>query len=218
MKKIIKIGVPATLHGFIQMSSNILLIMMMTRIPGGTDVVSAYSVGMVVFGLTTFPAASIATVAASMVGVNLGNSDQNRAISSGFTCAITGAMVITFTAILTRVFAPELLKFFVKDLSVIKIGDSLLKTLSLVMPVHALGIVFSRGMQGAGDAKTPFIIAALTGVGARVPLAYIFTFSMGMQSKGIWLAIAVTQVISAVILTYKFKTVVRKRAENIKNY
>ncbi len=205
MKEIVAIGVPASLHGIIQVITNALIIGLMARIQEGAEVVSAYSISMVVFGFTTFPAGAIATVAASMVGINLGYGDTTRAYKSGWACAFMGSFIVLFMALLTYIFGPNLIGFFVKDIAVIEAGSPLLRLLAVTMPVHAVGVVLGRAMHGAGDARTPLLVAAVTGLGVRIPLAYVSAMLLGFGTTGVWLAISVTQLLSAMLLAAGFK-------------
>ncbi len=208
LKKIFKLAIPASLHGLAGMITSTLLIMLMTRLQGGTEVVSAYSVSMTIFGFTTLPAASVATVSASIVGINLGNGNKTRALKGGIACAYSSAVIISVLAVLIYFFSPNFLEIFVKELDVITEGTVYLQILAISMPIHALGVVFSRAIHGAGNAKSPLLISLITGLGLRIPFAYILAFTLNLESYGIWISIAVTQIISAVwIMKLFFRTI-----------
>jgi Na+-driven multidrug efflux pump len=57
-------------------------------------------------------------------------------------------------------------------------------------------------MSGAGASLAPFIINAFTLWGVQVPLAYALSARLG--TIGIWIAMATTQVVHALIVTIWF--------------
>ncbi len=215
IRTILAIGIPASLQGAAQAGANTLILGMVARTAEGTHAVSGYSVGLLIFSFAIFPGAAVATAAASLVGINLGNKNPKRAQESGWKCSLVGFVIILCLSVIIFIFAPALIAFFVDDPRVIAVGSSLVRTLAVVEPLHAVGIILSRAMHGAGESRTPFLISILAWMGVRVPLAWFLAFHLDLQAQGIWYAIAFTQVLAAVLLLWVFSRGVIFRAKEI---
>jgi Na+-driven multidrug efflux pump len=146
----------------------------------------------------------LATAAASLVGINLGNGNLARANETGWRCAGLGAASIVVTASIIFVFAPGLMRFFINDRQVIELGTSLIRVLAVVLPFHAAGLILARAMQGAGEAKIPFYITTFAWLIVRVPLAWVAAFPLGLESTGVWYSIAITQILAALLFGVAF--------------
>jgi Na+-driven multidrug efflux pump len=182
-----------------------MIVAMLSRTAEGTFAVSGYTLGLVIFSFAFFPGGAVATAAASLVGINLGNSNPERAYESGWKCAALGAGLISILAVYVYISAPTLMAFFIKDAKVIAIGASLVRTLAVAEPLHVVGYVISRSMQGAGESRIPFLIITFAWLIVRVPLAWFLAFVLAMNSQGVWLAVAFTQVLAAGLLMWNFQ-------------
>ena len=112
-----------------------------------------------------------------------------------------------FFALIFVVFAEPLIQFFLDDYNpeVLRIGKNFLYIIALSEPFHAATIILSRTMQGAGYTKKPFYVTLISWLFIRVSLAVILAFSFNLQSTGVWLAINLSTVISAMMAYYLFK-------------
>ncbi|OWZ84891.1 MATE family efflux transporter [Natranaerobius trueperi] len=86
---------------------------------------------------------------------------------------------------------------------VIRIGSNFVRILAIVEPIHAMGLILANALQGAGDTMAPFYIS--TWVILRIPFAYFFAFIIGLQSSGIWIGMALTQLLQGVLTARKWK-------------
>jgi putative MATE family efflux protein len=214
-RTVLQIGIPAGLQAAAQAGANTLILGMVARTTEGTHAISGYSVGLLIFSFAIFPGSAVATAAASLVGINLGNRNPDRAQESGWKCSLVGFWVILVLSVVIFLFAPALIAFFINDPRVIAVGASLVRTLAVVEPLHAVGIILSRAMHGAGEARTPFIISVLAWVGVRIPLAWFLAFSLDLQAQGIWYAIAFSQVLAAALLIAIYRGGILYRAKEI---
>ena len=199
MKGILHIGAPAALQQVIQAGANSLILGLVARTAGASYSISAYSVGLLIFQYAFFPAAAVGRAASTLVGVNLGSANLQRAHRSGWSCAGFGALIIGFLSLNIFIFAPSLIGFFVDDPLVIATGVPLVRTLAVVEPLHATGMILSRAFYVAGETRIPFIASFLSWMALRVPLAWFLAFYLKMEAPGIWYAIAASQVLAAVI-------------------
>ncbi len=217
LKTILRIGIPVALQSMVMVVANTLLMAMLARTVEGTYAVSAYYLALTIYDFAFVPGIAVAAAAASMVGINIGDGNLDRADETGWRCARLGAMVIAIPASAVFFFAPSLMNFFINDSTVTALGTMLVRSLAVVLPVHGAGMIFSRAMQGAGETRLPFLITTFAWLFVRVPLSWLLAFGLGLQSRGIWFAIAGTQVLAAFIfmLTYR-QGVVLKAGETVR--
>jgi Na+-driven multidrug efflux pump len=64
--------------------------------------------------------------------------------------------------------------------------------------------VYNAVFKGAGDTAPPMIGAFLANWVVKIPLAYLFS-SLGMNSDGVWIAIAVSVVAEALVVWILFR-------------
>jgi len=69
----------------------------------------------------------------------------------------------------------------------------------------ALSIVLGRAMNGAGDTFSPMNITAVSFLGFRLPLAYVFAQVLKLATTGIWAGIAVSNVVQGSAMAWWFK-------------
>lgn len=204
MGMVLRIGAPAALQMLMQIGANTLILALVARSAGSTYAVSGYSVGLLIFQYAIFPAAAVGHAASTLVGVNLGASNNRRAHHSGWSCAKAGALLIAFLSVFIYLNASRLIGFFVDDPLVIEAAVPLVRTLAVVEPLHAMGLILARVFYVAGETKTPFTISLLSWVIIRLSLAWFLAFYVGLQGPGIWYAIAISQVLAAVLMIWRY--------------
>jgi len=199
MWAILSIGIPAAFQGLARNLSNILVVAMLARTVSGMVAISAFTVGMNINQYALMPGLAVGTAAAALTGINLGAGDSKRAEKSGWAAAGVGAGIMGFFGLVSFVFAPQLLAFFSDDPEMIAVGVVFVRVVAISEPFHALGIVLSRSMQGAGYTFWPFVITTFSWVIIRVPLAWTLAFNAGLQATGIWIALSATYILSGIL-------------------
>lgn len=205
LKRILQIGFPAALQGLSRNISTIVLLGMVARTPGSTAAVSAFSIGMKISQYSLMPGLAVGAAATTLVGMNLGARNASRAEESGWVATGIGALVMGLFAFLAFLFAPQIVTFFVRDEAVLTIGTQFIRIIALAEPFHAVGIVLSKGLQGAGDTKPPFYITVFCWIAVRIPLAYFLAFVMGYDSMGVWWAISLTVILQGILVALRFR-------------
>lgn len=205
MGQILQIGIPAALQGLSRNISTIILLGMVARTPFSTAAISAFSIGAKVGQYSLMPGLAVGASATTLVGMNLGAKNTSRAEESGWMASRLGVLVMGLFALLSFIFAPHIITFFVQDEAVMHIGTLFIRIIALAEPFHAIGIVLSKSLQGAGDTKTPFYITVFCWIIIRIPLAYFLAFVMGFYSTGIWWAMNLTVILQGVMVALRFR-------------
>ena len=130
---------------------------------------------------------SFTTSGSSMVGQNLGAQKYDRAQKTVFAVLAFG---LGFAAVFTLImlFAPDFVySLFTKDLSVLGIAG----VLTLPIILNFFGAATRSGafalINGSGRPKINLAIAIIDGMIARIGLAALFGFTLGMECRGFWM-------------------------------
>jgi len=204
MKEMLRIGTPTAFQGVSRNISTLILISMITRTAAGGFAAAAFPVGMKVNQFAIMPGLAIGQAATTLVGMNLGAEKTKRAEESGWMAAKVGIVVMTTIAAINFIFAPHIMSFFADEPEVIAIGTNFIRVIAIAEPFHAIGVILSKGMQGAGYTMMPFYLTVFSWVIVRVPLAYILAFNMGMESTGVWISMNLTFILQAVLVATTF--------------
>lgn len=199
MWRILAIGIPAAFQGLARNISNILVVAMLARTAAEMAAISAFTVGMNINQYALMPGLAVGTAAAALTGINLGADNPRRAEQSGWAAAGIGAGIMGFFGLVSFIFAPWLLAFFSDDPEMIAVGVVFVRVIAVSEPFHALGIILSRSMQGAGYTFWPFVVTTFSWVVVRLPMAWLLAFSVGWQATGIWISLSATYILSGVL-------------------
>ncbi|MEF8799394.1 MAG: MATE family efflux transporter, partial [Candidatus Bipolaricaulota bacterium] len=196
-KKIVRIGIPASVEGTGRaVSVNALL-----SVVGGfsTAVVAGYGIGIRVFSTVFLPALAVSRSVETMTGQNVGAERFDRAEQANYLAAkgMFGAM--TLLGLIVFFTAPAIVSFFTPDQQVIRVGGEFLRYISLTFGFVGSARVFSGGFRGAGQTLVAATIAILILGIIRYPLALYLTGNLGRT--GIWWAFVVSN-ISGLFIAY----------------
>ena len=206
-RQIVRIGIPAGLQGLSRNASTFLLFAILARTIDSVSAVPAFVIGTNLNQYALMPGLAIGTAAATLTGMNLGANQPDRAEASGRATAVLGAIVMFVISVTFVIFARPFINFFLDtpNEAVVDVGRRFLLIVAVSEPFHAIAIIFSRTMQGAGYTKKPFQITLLTWLIIRVGLSYLLALVFGWGSTGVWVSISVTSIVSGVLVYLLFR-------------
>ena len=202
MYRIIRIGVFSSLEMLMRNFSG--LVMMRIVAIYGTFAVAAYGIGMRLMIMVLMPGFGIAQSAATLVGQNLGAGKPDRAEKSAWLAAGLYGIIMASLTVIYLSFSHFLISLFNSNPEVIRIGTELIGYLSWGFIFTALGMVLARAMGGAGDTLTPMVITGVCLFGFNIPLCIIFSQTMGLATKGIWLGMLISNMIQGSVTSLWF--------------
>lgn len=229
LKKLFRIGAPASIGNSGTAFGFVAVMFIVARVNNSDAALAAYNAGDRILGVMFVLMGGLAIAMSTMIGQNLGAGQVERAqevVKKGM-MAIGGLMGV-FTIILFFL-ARDLIIIFNQNPDVVEIGASFLLIFSLSMPFFGLFRASNAVFEGSGQTKYMMALDLLRLWGLRVPLAFVFALVLGFQSSGVWIGMALSNVISAiaailVLRTGKWKTtvieekaVIPKRHEHIKS-
>ncbi len=201
--KIFKIGLPLS---FGQMATSLgftLLISIVNLF--GSAVISAFGIGNRIISLLNMPAMGFSQAATVMVGQNLGADNTERAERVVWETVKIVAITLFSGATLTFLFGGYIVKFFINDPEVIKVGADLFRIASYSVPFFGIMFAFNAAFSGSGH-TTPILVLNTTRLwGIRIPLAYFWAIKQRIGPNGIFYAMVVSNVIIAIAAYFWFK-------------
>lgn len=193
--EILKIGMPSTIQQCLMPISLIFITSFISRF--GADAIAAYGAASKVDYLAVMPAIAVGTAASVITGQNIGANKLERVkdvLKWGVTINFT---TLALVAILVAVFPNEILMAFARDSKVLTIGSTYLRINAIGYLIFSVSYVTNGIITGSGKTMVTMTISAVTLLLFRIPLAN-FMSQTNIGIKGIWYAILITYVFSAI--------------------
>ena len=200
--QILKIGIFASITELMWNISSLILMRIVAFY--GTFAIAAYGIGMRLMMAIQMPGFGLAQSAATLVGQNLGANEPERAEKSAWLTLGFYEIIMIALTVAIFLFAPSVVAIFNNNLEVIKIGASYLRFMAATLMFIAMSIILAGAMQGAGDSFSPMVIDGTTLFLIRVPLVIFLANSLELATTGIWIGIAVSNIIEGLCMGFWF--------------
>jgi len=148
----------------------------------GTVAFAGYQVGMRVLSLSFIPNMGFSTAAAALIGQNLGARREREAKQSGWVCLWWAMLSMCLLGVVFLVFSRQLAAFFVTDPEAIEAAALFIRIVAYCQPGMATYFTLAGALRGAGDTRSPLLIALLGMYCFRIPAAWFLTqfFDVGL--------------------------------------
>ncbi|MDA7510593.1 MATE family efflux transporter [Verrucomicrobia bacterium] len=203
MIRLIKISGVGIFQFLVAMTSYTGLIRVMAQFP--SEATAGFTIAIRVILFILLPAWGMSNAAATLVGQNLGAGRPDRAEEAAWTTAKYNFRFLAVVSVIFFIGAPTIMRLFTNDAAVINYGVQCLRWVSWIYVFVAYGMVMIQSFNGAGDTTTPTYINLASHWGLKIPLAWILSVNMGMGPTGVFVAIPVAELTSALIGIYLFK-------------
>ena len=197
VKQILKIGVPASLG--MSLVAFGFLIMMTFVSDFGTETLATYGIGTRIINMVFIITGGITGAAATMIGQNLGANNIKRAGTILRTSILISVGLLLACSTLFFVFSEQLFSIFTNDRAVLE--QSKYFMLSFGFSIMGFGIFSSvqAAYQASGRTVPNMIMGMIRLWGLRVPLSYLFAFTLGWGAMGLWTGMGLSNYISAIV-------------------
>jgi Na+-driven multidrug efflux pump len=142
------------------------------------------------FLLVTWSANGLMGASAAVAGQNLGAKQPDRTYAAVNTAARFGFAGAAFFGVFYFFFPAHLLAIFgMTEPEAVAVGVQLLRVLAFSGLFIAVALVYTGGLQGTGDTKSPLYISIISQVAVPIGICFIISSVGTLEPIHIWLAI-----------------------------
>lgn len=205
--KIVRIGIPAGLQSTMYTLSNILI---QAAINGfGKDATSAWAAYGKIDVLFWMTMNSLGTAVTTFAGQNYGVGRYDRVRKSAREGALIALILTIPLSTFLCVFGEFILRIFVKNEEVIRIGFQMIKFLAPFYVIYIGVEIFSGVLRGMGDALFPMIIT-MSGVCVLRVLWILFAFPMNRTLEMVEVSYPITWAVTSMLYLVYYNIFIRK--------
>jgi putative MATE family efflux protein len=187
----------------ISSTSWVVLIYIMAKF--GSSALAGYTIAIRVIIFTILPAWGMANAASTLVGQNLGAGLPDRAETSVWRAGVYNMFFLLMVMVVFLLFAENILSIFTQDAEVIAYGVECLQYVAFGYVFYGYGMVIMQAFNGAADTLTPTIINLVGFWVIQIPLAWVLALTLGFETRGVYLAIAIAESAIAVAAMLIFR-------------
>ena len=171
----------------------------------GAEALAGYTIAIRIFLFTLLPAWGLSNAAATLVGQNLGAGRPERAersvwIAGGVTMLVLGVVSVVYV-----VWDEGLVRLFTDEPEVVRVGAECLRVLAFGYVIFAWAMILPQAFNGAGDTVTPMWINLTCYWALQVPLAWALAIPLGVDARGVYLAILAAETAAATLGVVLFR-------------
>jgi len=202
--RILRIAFPATMQGAIRSASGLVLMRIVAAY--GVFALAGYGIGLRLDIIIMMPGWALGAATLTLVGQNLGANQPDRAEKSAWIATLIYIVILAVFASVFFIWAEGVIGIFNRTPQVVALGSEYLRVRTLSYVFLAMSMIMASGLNGAGDSVSPMIILAVTFLGIQITLAYLLPTLTGLQTMGIWIAIAIAYAFQGIVMAVRFRT------------
>ena len=184
IKEMWRIGFPSSLQILVRSTSATIIMKIVADF--GAATIAAYGIGIRLFSIFLLPGFGLAGAACTLVGQNLGAKRIKEAERSMFLASLYYFFLLFTLALFLFPFSSFWVSLFNQNEEVVTLGGTYLRYLTVAGLFLPIGVIYSRGLQTAGDAITPLLATILALYIIQLPLAMLLP--KHFMQDGIWMA------------------------------
>ncbi|WP_089694289.1 MATE family efflux transporter [Halogranum gelatinilyticum] len=201
VRDIVRLGVPSALEQSSSSMAMIILTGMVATFPPA--VVAAYGLGNRLVSLAFLPAMGMGQAIDTVVGQNLGAGKPDRAQRASYLSMQLVAVVMFVLALVAWVFSEPIVGVFLSTdtaqaAATIGHASDYLRIVAVMFVFMGVLQVALGTFRGAGNTRTALVFSLVTLWVGRVPATYYLVFVEGWGPTGIWIAVAIGDVIGCI--------------------
>ncbi len=145
-------------------------------------------------------AAGFGVASGSLVARTLGAGLPDEARTVGRTAAVLGASCLGVVSLVFLAIPEVLVRVFSDDPAVVALGARCLRVAAVAQPIMAMSDSFAGALRGAGDTRSPMVVALVGPVVVRLGACSLFTMVLDFGLLGIWLGTTLDWATRALVL------------------
>lgn len=211
-RELLSLGIPAGAQALFWSLASVVFFSLLNRLPDGTAAVAAFTIGIRIESAAFMVAIAFAMATQTIVGQNIGANRWRRAWigtwHSTFWCIV---VILPICAVLFCA-SDWLAGKFSTDPLTKSYAAYYLRVAAIAEPFWALSMTTGAALQGAGDTRTPALIAILTQWLFALPLTYVFCILGGHSTKVAWWIVGVSGFLTGIITATAFIVLWRRKS------
>jgi putative MATE family efflux protein len=201
IREIVRLGVPTAAEQSTSSLAMVVLTGMVATFPPA--VVAAYGLGNRLSSLVFLPAMGFGQATNTMVGQNLGADRPDRAERAVRLAVALVAGVMLAVSLVAVLFPEPLVSVFLsadtpRVAETIDHGSDYLRIMAVMFIFMGVLQVVLGAFRGAGNTRTALVFSMVTLWVARVPATYYLVFVEGWGPTGIWVTVALGDIVGAI--------------------
>jgi putative MATE family efflux protein len=207
IQSLFKFGLPTGVQGIAMNVAGVLLLRFIGSLQESAAAQAAYAIGYgQLFSMITWTSVGLMGAAATIAGQNLGAGQPDRAIQGVHTAARIGVSVAFAVGLMFVVMPHALLYVFDAHTgAVARIGEELLRFLALSGFFITLALVYTGGLQGTGDTRSPLYITLASQIAIPIGLCTILQMARPLSATDIWISIVLGHFARCVLSVIRFR-------------
>jgi len=198
---IVRLGTPSMIENSANALAQITLIAIVVTF--SPAVVAAYGLGNRIISLVFLPAMGVGRAIDTVVGQNLGANRADRASRAVYLAASTAAGVMLLVAVVAVLLAEPIVSVFLGDVEnapeTIAFGVEYVRTRAVEFAFIGVTQVLLGAFRGAGNTTIAMTISIITLWVGRVGIVVLLVFGLGWGESGIWIGMAVGNILGAAV-------------------
>lgn len=206
MLDLLKVGLPAGFGLMVNVAFwGVILFWLVGKF--GTEALAATGVILSYANLATMPVVGMATALTASVGKMIGKDRKDLAIQQTGLCLRISLIYIVIVGICYLIFRDIMMTIWSDDEKVVELGAKILVCAAVYQVFHAIGVIYSGALRGAGDTVWLALISAasallILGLGGLLAVAYLH----GLNVMGPWITATLSIVAVGLANHWRFKT------------
>jgi len=171
----------------------------------GAAAIAAHRIGVDMEAVSWLPAVGFGQAATTIVGQRLGANDPEGARRAGWITTQISSVFMGTLGLSFALFAEQWMHLFTADPVVIGLGVKFCMAAAAIQVPMAIAMVVSGALRGAGETRWVMWTPVVGGWLVRLPLSYLFGYTLGFGLVGIWWTMLSDWVVRGLMVSLKFK-------------
>jgi Na+-driven multidrug efflux pump len=207
IRALFRFGLPTGVQGIAMNVAGVMLLRFIGTLEHSAAAQAAYAIGYTeLFSMITWTSVGLMGAAATIAGQNLGAGHPDRAVAGVHTAARIGLTVAAVVGLMFVAIPGVLLGAFDAHVGeVAVIGKQLLQFLALSGFFITVALVYTGGLQGTGDTRSPLYITLASQIAIPIGLCTFIQMLRPLLATDIWTAILLGHSARAVLSFARFR-------------
>lgn len=201
-KKMMYIGLPSGGESISYNASQMMILMVVNSF--GNAIIKLRSFANMFAMCSYMFASSLSQAAQIIVGFIIGEKDYDNADKEVKKCLVISVIISFIASLVLYIFSDFIFGIFIDDKYILSLAKSIMFIEIFLESARAVNMTLVRCLQATGDTIYPTIIGILSMWGVATLLSYVFGIVFDMGIIGVWIAMALDEIIRAFIFIYRW--------------